>query len=193
MNLVSSHVQIMWKDIFLTIVFIYAVRFFVDRYIIRGFKKVHKAFYSNDWNGLENQIEKYQKLSDQFSNGPWNNKIRSIYNTLCAFRASVALVEEKESVFLNQFNQIKKEEEFELKFFVLSLYYRSKGNNEKAIHYYHQFLVCKDKSWNIKCILNTIFSEEKCEYAKEEVDEAIKSFKNPAIIKLLHDNEMFEF
>ena len=139
MNLVGSHVQIMWKDIFLTIVFIYGIRFVIDSYIIKGFKKVHKAFYSNDWNGLEGQIEKYQKISDQFSNGPWNKKIRGIYNTLCAFRASVALVEGKESIFLNQLNHIKKEEDFELKFFVLSLYYRSKNDNEKAFQYYLQY------------------------------------------------------
>ena len=77
MNLVGSHVQIIWKDIFLTIVFIYGIRFLLDSYIIKGFKRVHKAFYSDDWNSLEGQIEKYQKISDQFSNGPWNKKIET--------------------------------------------------------------------------------------------------------------------
>ncbi|MEE0883944.1 MAG: hypothetical protein U0L59_01800 [Faecalimonas sp.] len=190
LNIEHTNVQIMWKEIVLIFLFIYIIRFFTDIYIIIVYKNIYNRFYAHDWFGLEKKVKKHQNLCSVFLSGPFNKKIRLIYNGLCMILSSIALIDENDCVFITEIDNIKKDEEFELKPFVLALYYRSKNDLTTAMKFYHKYSRCIHQDENIDIIMNYLFSNQECKKMNNEIAIAIKSFQNPAIIKLFEDNNL---
>ena len=154
-----------------------------------GVKKIQKRFRTNRWDGLQSLIDKYRVTCALFTRGPFNKGTRALYNSLCFLWASIALVEEDENEFLRQLNMIKKEEEYELKSFVLALYYSSKHQKEQAMECYQKFLKCKPQSQDVKLIMESMFEKDGGVQRQSYVD-VLHNFKNPAIIKLFKANDM---
>ena len=177
--------QIMWTDIIITLAVIYALRTLTEVYIVKTYKKLNKAFFEGEWDGLEKKMIKHQNICNVFSDGPFNKDIRVLYNGLCVALASIGLMQGDEETFLRQLNYIKKEKEYEMKAFILSLYFCSKGNEEEAVIQYQKYLETNPKNKNAKNILEYLFGEK-----KEVPTSSVESFHNPAIIKLFKDNSI---
>lgn len=190
MNMQHTNIQIMWKEIVFIFLFIYVIRFFTDMYIILGYKNINKNFYNQTWVGLKKKIRKHRKICSVFSGGTFNKKIRAIYNGLCMILSSMALINKKESEFISELDNVKKDIEFELKPFVLALYFRSKNDLSTATSFYYEYSRCIHHDKNIELIMNSLFSSQECNEINNETKTAIRSFKNPAIILLLKDNNL---
>ena len=96
---------------------------------------------------------------------------------------------ERELQFIKQLKLIEKEEGYELKPFILALYYRSKGKREDAMECYQKFLKCRPKSQDVKAIMERLFGTEEEQQRFAYVD-AIEGFRNPAILKLFEENKL---
>ena len=190
MNIEYTNVQIMWQEILFIFIFIYIVRYLTDVYIIVVYKNIYNKFYANNWFGLENKARKHKKICSVFARGPFNKKIRLIYNGLCLLLSSIALIEKNESVFLVELDSIRKEEEFELKPFILALYFRSTNDLRTAVKFYYKYSKCIHQDKNIEKIMNYLFSNHGDKKIDSEIKIAIKSFQNPAIIKLFENNNL---
>ena len=189
----KATVQIMWKEIFFIFVAIYVLRIITELYIVKKFKKLHKEFLSNNWDGLDEKMLKHRNLCNVFSDGPFNKPIRALHNNLCLGIASMALVNGNGIEFLQQMEYVKKEQEYELKAFVLSLYYRWRNNEEEAINYYNAFRECDSQNEELAIIMDKIFGESNNIQKDERYLNALKNFKNPAIIMLLEANGILVF
>lgn len=185
MNSSGVHVQIMWKEIAIIFLCIYLMRCLTDFYIVYKYKKLNKAFYAGEWEGLEKKMIKHQNICNVFSDGPFNKNIRSLYNGLCVALASIGLLKEDEETFLRQLNCIKKDGEYEMKAFMLTLYYNSRGNKKEAIRQYQKYLSSNPRNQNMQDILEYIYEEK-----RELPISSAEGFQNPAIIKLLNDNKI---
>ncbi len=192
MNINGTEVQIMWKEIAVGLLVLYVIRFLIDLYIKTKYKQINNLFYSHDWNGLDVKIRKHQRICDVFSNGPWNKNVCLMYNGLCVALASMALINNNEVDFLNQLHYIKNEDNFEIKHFILALYYCSKHDEIASKRNYNAYLRCNRKDENIRVIMDYLFSETSSIQSKEDICGAVKTFQNPAIIKLLRDNGIRE-
>ena len=179
------YIQIMWKEIAIILLFICLLRFLTDFYIVKKYKKLIKDFFAGEWERLEIKMIKHQKICNIFSDGPFNKKIRAFYNGLCVALASIGLVRGDEETFLRQLSYIKKPEEYEMKSFMLSLYYNSKKNEKEAIEQFHKYIESNPKSKNMQDVLEYLY-EQKVVFPASSV----KSFHNPAIIKLFVDNNI---
>lgn len=187
MNVNGIAVNIMWKEIGAILIIVYMGRIFINMYIKNGYNRINKKFYTNNWNGLEEEIERYKKICKVFSNGPWNKNMRLIYNGLCVASASISLIRHNEVGFVECLNEVKKEVDFEMKPFLLALYYRYKQQDDVAKKYYNKYLICNHVDEDIKVIMEYLF----CQGQQRDVSEigcTIKKFQNPAILKLLVDN-----
>lgn len=177
--------QVMWKEIVIGLIILYMLRNVLDFYIIKQYQKIVEQYGKVNVEAIKDKSVKHLKLCNRFSVGPWNKQIYLAYNGLCWLLASIYLIEKNEHEFLSYLNMIKKENEFEMKSFVLSLYYRSKKDVEQAKHYYDLYLKSKHSDNDVAIIMNGIFGEN----AKDErFNETAKSFNNPAIVKLFKDN-----
>lgn len=183
MNSSGVHVQIMWKEIAIIFLCIYLMRCLTDFYIVNKYKKLNKAFYAGEWEGLEKKLIKHQRICNVFSDGPFNKNIRTLYNGLCVALASIGLLEEDEETFVRQLNCVKKDEEYEMKAFMLALYYNSRGNEKEAIRQYRKYMTSNPRNKNMQEVLEYLYGEK-----KEVPISSVESFQNPAIIKLLNDN-----
>lgn len=189
-NIGGSNVQIMWKEMVLIFIVLYLMRCLTDLYILRVYKKILNSFFAEDWSGLERKIEKHQKLCSIFSNGPFNKKIRYIYNTLCVVLASIKFINGNENEFLFHLGRIKRENEFEMKAFLLSLYYHSRGKMREAEEYYHYFLKCNSENQAARDILLYLFNPTQRTELEAVCVKAKQSFRNPAVIELFKANHL---
>lgn len=181
--MLGNEIHIMWGEIIFSLLFLYGIRFLIDQYLVKEYKKILEDFYSNKWTGIYEKIERCQKVSDIFSNGPWNKNNRWIYNNLCIIRASIFYVNGDILSFLKNLDNIKKEKDFELKAFLLFLYYYSEKNEDKISKYYYEYLKTVQENKDIATVIHVLMGTH--EYMQEtNFEEAIKNFKNPAIIEL---------
>ena len=96
-------------------------------------------------------------------------------------------VEDDEYDFLAYLGEVKNEQEFEMKSFVLALYYRSKKDFNQARHYYDVYLTSKHVNNDIGVIMDSVWSGK----AKSElVAESVKKFENPVLRKLFAENHI---
>lgn len=180
-------VQIMWKEIGIGFLILYVFRNILDIYMVKKYKKIVKMYGTIEINQLKLKAEKHLKLCDFFSVGPWNKQIYLIYNGLCWLLASISFSEDNEREFLEYLGRVKKENEYEMKSFVLFLYYRSKNEDNQAKYYYNLYLKCKHVDKDIAIIMDGIWNEQ----TKNEVfRESVKRFNNPTLKKLLKDNRI---
>lgn len=179
--------QVMWKEIAIGLIILYMLRNVLDFYIIKQYQKIVEQYGKVNVETIKEKSIKHLKLCNLFSVGPWNKQIYLAYNGLCWLLASIYLLENNEHEFLSYLNMIKKEHEFEMKPFALSLYYRSKKDDEQAKYHYNLYLKSKHTDNDIAIVMNGIFDEN----AKDEsFNEIAKKFNNPAIVKLFKDNEI---
>ena len=190
MNIKGTNIYIMWKEIGVMLLVVALIRLSIDIYIVKIYKKICKKFYSKAWNGLDGEIKKHRKLCNVFSVGPWNKNIRLMYNGCCVALASIALIKNDEVEFVNQLNLVKKETDFEMKSFMLALYYCSKQDEITAKKYFDSYLKCNKKNGDIKVIMDYLFVQGKTQQ-REEFDCAIQKFQNPAILKLFEENKFY--
>ena len=192
MNINGTEVQIMWKEIAVGLLVLYVIRLLIDLYIKTVYKQITYLFYSHNWSGLDVKIRKHQRICDVFSSGPWNKKVCLMYNGLCVALASMALINNNEVDFLNQLHYIKNEYNFEIKHFMLALYYCSKHDEIASKRNYNAYLQCNREDENIRVILDYLFPDKSNLRSMEDVSGAIKTFHNPAIVKLLRNNGIIE-
>ena len=171
----------MWKEIAIIFLVLFIVRFIIDTYIKITYNQVVNQFYSREWKGLENRIIKQRRICNVFSNGPFNKTNRQIYNGLCFLLASIAFVKNDNTVFENELNNVKREDQFAIKPFLFALYYLTKHDEEIAKRYYEKYQSCKQKDENTKIIMEYLFQRTN----GNAFNDAVKSFRNPAIQKML--------
>ena len=95
--------------------------------------------------------------------------------------------EDDEYDFLAYLGKVKNEQEFEMKSFVLALYYRSKKDFNQARHYYDVYLTSKHVNNDIGVIMDSVWNGK----AKSElVAESVKKFENPVLRKLFAENHI---
>lgn len=104
--------------------------------------------------------------------------------------SSMALIRNNEIEFVKELDNVKQEEEYELKAYVLYLYYVSKNNNALAMKYYNNYSRCTHENRNIEIVMKYLFNKDECLRTTSEFQNAINSFQNPAIIRLLKDNDL---
>ena len=180
-----ENVTIMWKEIVIIFAFLFLVRFMFDVYMLKQYNAIVKDFYANK--SVYGKIKKLQKICNIFSSALWNQKTCLMYNNLCCILASIALLNNNESEFLLELNNVKREEKYELKSFILALYFLSKNNQSMAQSNYEKYLICKHENNNINIVLSKLFSSQNYSKNDETFLNAIASFKNPAIKKLLSE------
>lgn len=180
-------VQIMWKEIGIGFIVLYVLRKLLDVYMIKKYEKLLTLFGVIEMDTLKLKAEEHLKLCDFFSVGPWNKSIYWTYNGLCWLLATISFVENNENDFLAYLGKIKKEQEFEMKSFALSLYYRSKGDITQAKRYYNVYLTSKHVNNDIAVVMNSIWHEKK---DPELLTESINRFENPALKKLFTENHI---
>ncbi|RGB77363.1 hypothetical protein DW070_12375 [Coprococcus catus] len=101
--------------------------------------------------------------------------------------ATISYVEDDEYDFLAYLGKVKNEQEFEMKSFVLALYYRSKKDFNQARHYYDVYLTSKHVNNDIGVIMDSVWNGK----AKSElVAESVKKFENPVLRKLFAENHI---
>lgn len=181
-----GNVTIMWKEIAIIFVFLFLVRFIFDIYMIQQYNTIVKKFYANKLTDVK-KTKKLQKICNVFSSALWNQKTCLMYNNICCILASVALLNNNDNEFLFELNKIKREQKYELKSFVLALYFLSKSNLSIAQSHYEKYLICEHENDNINIVLSKFFSSQNYAKIDEDFLGAIESFKNPAIKKLLSD------
>lgn len=183
----NTGVQIMWKEIVIEFLILYVFCKMLDIYMIKKYKKILKLYGIVEMDQLKRMAEKHLKFCNLFSVGPWNKIIYMIYNGLCWLLASIYYIEDNEYEFLRYLEKVKKENEFEMKSFVLFLYYRSKNDIVQAEYYYNKYLKCKHLNSDIAVIMEGIWNQKEKD---EAFIESIKSFSNPATIKLFNKNHI---
>ena len=155
--------------------------------MIKKYEKLLKLFGVIEMDTLKLEAEKHLKLCNFFSVGPWNKAIYWTYNGLCWLLATISYVEDDEYDFLAYLGKVKNEQEFEMKSFVLALYYRSKKDFNQARHYYDVYLPSKHVNNDIGVIMDRVWSGK----AKSElVAESVKKFENPVLRKLFAENHI---
>lgn len=187
----GTNIKIMWKEIVIILLILYSVRLAIDIYIKIIYNKIIEKFYTYNWDGLEEKVEKHRKICNVFSNGRWNKNVRLIYNGLCVVISSMAFLRGDDSEFINQLSCVKDEVNFEIKPFMLALYYRSRNDEVAMREYYNKFLDCNSHSEYTKVIMEKLFSEQMLQKS-ENLHNAIKKFQNPGIIKLLQENGLID-
>ena len=183
----TGTVQIMWKEIIVGFIILYLLRGVLDVYMIKKYEKLLKLFGVIEMDTLKLEAEKHLKLCNFFSVGPWNKAIYWTYNGLCWLLATISYVEDDEYDFLAYLGKVKNEQEFEMKSFALSLYYRSKGDITQAKRYYNVYLTSKHVNNDIGVIMDSVWNGK----AKSElVAESVKKFENPVLRKLFAENHI---
>ena len=159
----TGTVQIMWKEIIVGFIILYLLRIVLDVYMIKKYEKLLKLFGVIEMDTLKLEAEKHLKLCNFFSVGPWNKAIYWTYNGLCWLLATISYVEDDEYDFLAYLGKVKNEQEFEMKSFVLALYYRSKKDFNQARHYYDVYLTSKHVNNDIGVIMDSVLTgKNKC-------------------------------
>ena len=180
----------LWKETLIVIIFICVVFIFLGIFTVRSFNKVIERYYPNDLLSAENKLNRIRLLSGFLSLGVQNDKICLVYNHTCYLIASIELLRGNERDFLRELDGIKKENSFEIKSFMLSLYYRSKHDFEKSKLFYDKYLMCNHHEKDMQIVLSCVFDD--LDDLKNNIifKDAVKGFKNPAIIKLFQDNNI---
>ena len=186
----EANIRIMWKEIAIIFIVIFLIRLCIDVYIFLRYKQISNKFNSQNYTNLEKKTERLRKLTRIFSLGPWNKQMTLIYNNLCCIRSSIALVNDDEELFVNYLEFVKSEENYGLKPFMLALYYRSKKEDDTASKHYEQYMRSNHKDSNLNAIMNHLFCNSDKTEKIENLNEILGCFKNPAIIKLLNDNNL---
>lgn len=180
--------QIMWKEIGAGLLVIYLVRCTFDLYMVYKYKCIINQYKKSASSIWKLKAIKHLKLCNVFAVGPWNKHIYKVYNGLCWFLASVAYDEGKENDFLKYLDCVKNEKEFEMKPFVLALYYRSKEKNNLANEYYDKFWACEHEDSNKATVLKGIFEGDR---ENPAFFKAIEFFGNATITRLIEKNILF--
>ena len=180
----------LWKETLIVIILICAIFIFLGIFTVRAFNKVIERYYPNNLFSAENTLNRIRSLSGFLSLGVRNDKMCLVYNHTCYLIASIELLRGNERDFLRELDGIKKENSFEIKSFMLSLYYRSKHDFEKSKLFYDKYLMCNHHEKDMQIVLSCVFDD--LDDLKNNIifKDAVKGFKNPAIIKLFQDNNI---
>lgn len=181
---INGTFNVMWKEILIIFIVVFLIRAFLDVYMIINYNKVMRKFYLGYFEDIEVNIKRFISLCDVFSLAPWNKKTCFMYNNLCIVLASVALLNNNDTKFLFELNKIKREHSYELKSFMLTLYYYSKNDIIKAKQFYENHSKIKKNDENLSIVLNNLFSYELFN-DNGLYESLIKSLNNQAIIKML--------
>lgn len=181
----------LWKETLIVIILICVIFIFLGIFTVRAFNKVIERYYPNDLFSAENTLNRIRLLSGFLSMGVRNDKMCLVYNHTCYLIASIELLRGNERAFLRELDSIKKENDFEIKSFMLSLYYRSKHDCERSKIFYDKYLMCNHHENDMKIVLSYVFDELEDIKNNNLFKDAVKGFRNPAIIKLFQDNNIF--
>ena len=185
--MLAGTVQIMWMEILILFAALYGLRVLMDLYIVRTYRKLFAMHGTVPAEVFREKAQRHIRLSGIFAVGPWNQRIYKVYNGLCWMLASDHLTQNEEDAFLFWLSRIRKEETFELKAFILALYYRAKHSDDAAHHFYGQYLRCRHEDQNVSVIMHGIF--DGADHTQEAAfAQAVKAFRNPAVIRLLDEN-----
>lgn len=185
-NIMSvSPVTIMWKEILIIFTVLFFVRVLIDVYMLKQHQYILNEFYLGNYAKIISKAEKLRKVCDVFSAAPYNKKTCLMYNNLCCVLASIGLIYDKESVFLENLYRVKREETYEMKSFLLALFF-FKRDSSKARECYDSYLHCKNENDNIGIIMKKLFTFSK-DISEEQYTQAKQSFNSPVIIKMLED------
>ena len=155
----------------------------MDLLLVRRYKRIYQKFTTEIWeDNLSKKAERLRKLAAFRSIAPRNEKQRMIHNNLCAFIASIALKNNNDEKFLLYMNSIKRENEFELKFFILAVYYLSKNEIGLAENQYEKFISCNTQNKQLITVMEHFL--RKHIQKEHELSEIIESFKNPVVREL---------
>lgn len=179
----------LWKETIIVIILICVIFIFLGIFTVRSFNKVIERYYPNDLFSAESTLNRIRLWSDFLS--VKNDKICLVYNHTCYLLASIELLKGNDRAFLRELDGIKKEDDFELKSFMLALYYRSKGNGDMAVKEYSKYIQCSKHEKDIQIIMCGLFDGGEDFKSDDLFLNALNTFKNPAIIKLFVDNELF--
>ena len=152
--------HIMWKEIFWFWIAVFIVRIIIEIYLINRYNYIIKRFYAYDFVDLKTLTKRMQNLCNLFSKQKLNKRICLMYNNICCVLASIAILENQEEVFFRELNLIKREEKYEMKSFMLSLFYLSKKDKLRAHSCYENYLLCEFENENIKVIMEYFFDFE---------------------------------
>lgn len=186
MNTDTVNIQIMWKEIAIIFVVVFLIRIACDIYLFVGHKQVAKSFFAQDFSRLERKTMTVQKMCRFFSFGARHKKIMLMHNDCCCILASMALLQGNEEQFLIHLSGIMKEENYETKSFMLSLYHLSKGNSDIATKYYEHYLSCYHENPHMQTIMTHLFMPTDAPNESETIRVAASQFKNHAIKQLLN-------
>lgn len=179
--------QIMWKEIFFFWTVAFIVRIVIEIYLIYRYNYIIRRFYSNDFADLKILIKRIKNIYDLFSKQKLSKRTCLMYNNICCVLASIAFLENQDEVFFRELNLIKREEKYEMKSFMLALFYLSKKDKLRAQSYYENYLLCEFENENIKVVMEYFFNFEHYKKNNTSFEVACKSFKNPAVLKLLEN------
>lgn len=180
----NINVKIGWKFIIIELVVLFLFIILIDVYMIVKHNSTTKKYYSGDFKGLVKELKRLQSISDIFSKNPRNKNREMIFNTTCIFLASISLLNDDENGFILELNKVKNEKRCEIKPFMLSLFFKSKNSTQNAEMYYQIFRNCEHSNKSMIVVTNYLFVNEDTTTI-EEFTNAVNTFRNPAIIKLL--------
>ena len=176
-------------EVLIVLFVFYVVLCAINVYIIFSFTKVMKNYFPEKLILAEKKLNTIRLFGDYLSGNPKNIQTREIYNHTCFLLASIELLKGNDRAFLRELDGIKKENEFELKAFMLALYYRSKDKSDMAVKEYNKYIQCSKHEKDVQIIMSGLFDEKDSKHDDLFLN-ALNTFKNPAIIKLFIDNKL---
>lgn len=177
--------KIEWKFIIVELVVLFLCIIFIDVYMIVKHNSTTKKYYSGNFKGLVKELKRLQSVSNIFSKNPRSKNREMIFNTTCIFLASISLLNGDENGFILELNKVKNEKRCEIKPFMLSLFFKSKNDIQNAEMYYQVFRKCEHSNKSMIVVMDYLFVNEDT-ITIEEFTNAVNTFRNPAIIKLLN-------
>lgn len=180
----NINLRIGWNVIIIELVILLLLIILADVYMIVKHNSTTKKYYSGNFKGLVKELKRLQFVSNIFSLNPRNRNREMIFNTTCVFLASIFLLNDDENGFIRELSKIKSETRYEIKPFMLALFFKSKNDMQNAEMCCQAFKNCEHINENMNVVMNYLFSNDE-EVKNDEFGNAVNSFRNPAIIKLL--------
>ncbi len=134
------------------------------------------------------KVHKIRRMCKIFSRGLFSKQMLFMYNNLSWVLASISFCENHVGEFLGFMDSIMRQEEFELKAFVLALYYLAENKSEEAENWFKQYKKCSCQDGTSEKILKVLFEGEE---KNEAFYKAVESYKSPVIIQLFKENNIF--
>ena len=160
------------------------VGMFYIRYMRRQYRQAMKMWNAGKWDGLEGQLRKLHKHFSVFRIG---SETQGICDQLAFMAASLALLRGNGDVFERDCRAIGLSRTHSPHLFAMALHARARGEEQEAQQWREHYAACSKHLPQMDAVMAYLFEGENA-VTPEQLQEALKGFRNPALWLLLEQN-----